>query len=120
MCTDKVVPVAAVPTEISWSDWLCMRDAERAVRDLWKQRVYSSSQAQCLFGTLAVFTKVLGDAVCVCLAGPADTIHVLRETLEDSHVLMTFGSKTVETAKQSNAEVEKRQKEEAPHLVSIF
>lgn len=44
--TDKVVSVATVPKIISGADWLCMRwMLGTAMRDLWKQEGYWSSQS---------------------------------------------------------------------------
>lgn len=56
--------------------------------------------------------------LCVCLAGPANIIHVLCGT---ESCFDDLWQQTVETAKQCTVEVEaieKRHKEEAPHLVS--
>lgn len=100
MWTDEVVPVAPVPTEISWTDWL--RDAE-------KQEVYWSRQPRCLWNTGSIYKgSSEGDAVCLpCRACRHNPCPVGGDFRGQNPVLMTFGSNCGDgKAKQCDVEVE--------------
>lgn len=92
-CTDKVVP-----TEISWiSPAVHGRSVEAGGR---------------VSGTLAVFSEVLGDAVCLPCRACGQYLCPVGDLRGLDQGLRTFGSK-LETAKL-------RWKEEPPHLVSLL